>query len=178
MRLPRKREISNSGILTRAASLGRVTLHGEAQRLRSVRRVGDRRADSHGRVGRAALRPRDVRPKAEPRKNKSQGGHPAPRRDATPNRSPARALKALDIDGPVLVIGPNAAMRVRGGALDVEQGFSKDRVRVRIDVDLAHSYRLAGQEFAEGVEQDGVRLLIRARKARRKRSRVRLRKPN
>jgi hypothetical protein len=37
--------------------------------------------------------------------------------------------------GPVLVIGPNAALRVRGGALDVEHGFEPDRVRVRIDVD-------------------------------------------
>jgi hypothetical protein len=37
--------------------------------------------------------------------------------------------------GPVLVIGPNAALRVRGVALDVEHGFSKDRERLRIDVD-------------------------------------------
>ena len=52
-----------------------------------------------------------------------------------PDRSPARALRALDMGGPVLVIGPNAALRVRGGALDVEHGFKPDRVRVRIDVD-------------------------------------------
>jgi hypothetical protein len=52
-----------------------------------------------------------------------------------PVRSPARALRALNMGGPVLVIGPNAALRVRGGALDVEQGFSPDRVRVGIDVD-------------------------------------------
>lgn len=37
--------------------------------------------------------------------------------------------------GPVLVIGPDAALRVRGGALDVEHGSGKDRVRIRIDVD-------------------------------------------
>jgi hypothetical protein len=52
-----------------------------------------------------------------------------------PARSPARALGALDMGGPVLVIGPNATLRVRGGALGVEHGFKPDRVRVRIDVD-------------------------------------------
>jgi hypothetical protein len=36
---------------------------------------------------------------------------------------------------PVLVIGPDAALRVRGGGLDVEHGSGKDRVRVKIDVD-------------------------------------------
>jgi hypothetical protein len=36
---------------------------------------------------------------------------------------------------PVLVIGPDAALRVRGGALHVEHGSGKDRVHVRIDVD-------------------------------------------
>jgi hypothetical protein len=36
---------------------------------------------------------------------------------------------------PVLVIGADAALRVRGGALDVEYGSGKDRVHVRIDVD-------------------------------------------
>ena len=36
---------------------------------------------------------------------------------------------------PVLVIGPDAALRVRGGALDVEHGSGKDRLHVRIDVD-------------------------------------------
>jgi hypothetical protein len=46
------------------------------------------------------------------------------------DRSPARALGAM-----VLVIGPNAALRVRGGALDVVHGFKPDLVRVRIDVD-------------------------------------------
>ena len=50
-------------------------------------------------------------------------------------RPPARALRALDTGGPVLVIGPNAALRVRGGALDVEHGFKPDRRRLRIDVD-------------------------------------------
>src|ERR1700722_15013286 len=31
-----------------------------------------------------------------------------------PNRSRTRALRALDMGSPVLVIGPNAALRVRG----------------------------------------------------------------
>src|SRR5208282_3818300 len=53
----------------------------------------------------------------------------------TPSRPPARALRAMDMGGPVLVIGPNAALRVRGGALDVEHGFKPDRERLRIDVD-------------------------------------------
>ena len=52
-----------------------------------------------------------------------------------PGRPLARAPRALDTGGPVLVIGPNAALRVRGGALDVEHGAGKDRVHVRIDVD-------------------------------------------
>ena len=30
----------------------------------------------------------------------------------------------MDTGGPVLVIGPNAALRVRGGALDVEHGLN------------------------------------------------------
>jgi hypothetical protein len=38
-------------------------------------------------------------------------------------------------EAPVLVIGPDAALRVRGGALAVEHGSGKDRVHVRIDVD-------------------------------------------
>ena len=50
-------------------------------------------------------------------------------------RPPARALTALDMGGQVLVIGPNAALRVRGEALDVEHGSGKDRVHLRIDVD-------------------------------------------
>ena len=54
-------------------------------------------------------------------------------------RRPAPPLKprtSLRLDqGSVLVIGPNAALRVRGGALDVEHGFKPDRVRVRIDID-------------------------------------------
>ena len=40
---------------------------------------------------------------------------------------------------PVLVVGPDAALRVRGGALDVEHGSGKDRVHVRIDVDGAEA---------------------------------------
>ena len=50
-------------------------------------------------------------------------------------RPPVRALIATGVGGPVLVIGPNAALRVRGGALDIEHGFKPDLVRVRIDID-------------------------------------------
>jgi hypothetical protein len=59
----------------------------------------------------------------------------APVETRPPGRPPARALRAKDRGGPVLVIGPNAALRVRGGALEVEHGFKPDRVRVRIDID-------------------------------------------
>ena len=92
--------------LTRAASPGKIPLHGEAQRLRSVRRGGDRRADRHGRnhggrclsplrrVGCPAVHSLDVRPKAEPHKNESQAVVPAPRRDATPQSSAGSGLKS------------------------------------------------------------------------------------
>jgi hypothetical protein len=60
---------------------------------------------------------------------------PAPVEKRSPGRPPARALRALGMGGPVLVIGPDAALRVRGGALDIEHGSGKDRVHVRIDVD-------------------------------------------
>jgi hypothetical protein len=68
--------------LTRAASPGKIPLYGGAQRLGSVRRGGDRRADSHARnhggrrverlyrFGRAALRPLDVHRSVEPREGK------------------------------------------------------------------------------------------------------------
>jgi CRISP-associated protein Cas1 len=52
-----------------------------------------------------------------------------------PARPPVRALRALDVGCQVLVVGPEASLRVRGGALDVEHGFKPDRVRLRIDVD-------------------------------------------
>jgi hypothetical protein len=55
-------------------------------------------------------------------------GHEIRERAGAPDRSRAQA-------GPVLVIGPDGALRVRGGALDVEHGFKPDRVRLRIDVD-------------------------------------------
>jgi CRISPR associated protein Cas1 len=55
-------------------------------------------------------------------------GHEIRKRAGALDRSRAQA-------GPVLVIGPDAALRVRGGALDVEHGSGKDRVHVRIDVD-------------------------------------------
>ena len=55
-------------------------------------------------------------------------------------RNPKRGVSGDEIRkragaAPVLVIGPDAALRVRGGALDVEHGSGKDRVHVRIDVD-------------------------------------------
>jgi hypothetical protein len=46
------------------------------------------------------------------------------KRAGAPDRSRAQL-------GPVLVIGPNAALRVRGGVLNIEHGFKPDRVRVR-----------------------------------------------
>src|ERR1700733_10302547 len=55
-------------------------------------------------------------------------GHEIRKRAGAPDRSRAKA-------GPVLVIGPDAALRVRGGALDVEHGAGEDRLHVRIDVD-------------------------------------------
>lgn len=64
------------------------------------------------------------------RRNLKRGvsAHEIRKRAGAPDRSRAQA-------GPVLVIGPDAALRVRGGALDVEHGSGKDRVHVRIDVD-------------------------------------------
>jgi hypothetical protein len=55
-------------------------------------------------------------------------GHEIRKRAGAPDRSRAQA-------DPVLAIGPDAALRVRGGALDVEHGSGNDRVHVRIDVD-------------------------------------------
>jgi hypothetical protein len=52
-----------------------------------------------------------------------------------PGHPPARALRAMDMGCLVLIIGADAALRVRGGALDVEYGSGKDRIHVRIDVD-------------------------------------------
>ena len=59
----------------------------------------------------------------------------APVETRPPGRPPARALRAPDMGGPVLVIGPNSALRVLGGPLDVEHGFKPDRARLRINVD-------------------------------------------
>ena len=143
MRLPRGAKYQIARHLTRAASPGKIPLHGEAQRLRSVRRGGDRRADSHGAKPRRPTRDRRyaataVRPCARATfagalsrarisaglpiavnamRNLKRGvsGHEIRKRAAAPGRSRAQA-------GPVLVIGPDAALRVRGGALDVEHG--------------------------------------------------------
>ena len=59
----------------------------------------------------------------------------APVETRPPGRPPARALRAPDMGGPVLVIGPDSALRVLGGPLDVEHGFKPDRARLRINVD-------------------------------------------
>src|SRR6516225_4641338 len=50
---------------------------------------------------------------------------PAPVEKRPPGRPPARPLRTLDMGGPVLVTGPDAALRVRGGALDVEHGSGR-----------------------------------------------------
>ena len=68
-------------------------------------------------------------------RTRARGLSPLPVETRSIGRPPARVLRALDTGGPVLVIGPNAALRVRGEALDVEHGSGKDRVHLRIDVD-------------------------------------------
>ena len=78
-----------------------------------------------------------------------------------PDRSWARALRALGMVGPVLVIGPNAALRVRGGALDVEQGFKPDRVRVRIDVDQPKPAAILFDAHGEFLTGEAIRWCAR-----------------
>ena len=78
-----------------------------------------------------------------------------------PDRSRARALRALDTGGPVLVIGPNAALRVRGGALDVEHGFKPDRVRVRIDVDQPKPAAILFDAHGEFLTGEAIRWCAR-----------------
>jgi hypothetical protein len=76
-----------------------------------------------------------------------------------PDRSPARALRALDMGGPVLVIGP--ALRVRGGALGVEHGLKPDRVRVRIDVDQPKPAAILFDAHGEFLTGEAIRWCAR-----------------
>jgi hypothetical protein len=114
--------------LTRPASPVRIAPHGEGQRLRSVRRGGNRRADSRRRnhddrclsplrrVGCTAVRPRHVRSKAEPRKNESQAVVPA-RRDATIQSFPVSGPKSARDRRPRPCHRPERGLaRPRGGA--------------------------------------------------------------
>ena len=81
-------------------------------------------------------------------------GHEIRKRAGAPDRSRAQA-------GPVLVIGPNAALRVRGGALDVEHGSGKDRVHVRIDVDEPKPAAILFDAHGEFLTGEGIRWCAR-----------------
>jgi hypothetical protein len=63
--------------------------------------------------------------------------------------------------GPVLVIGPNAALRVRGGVLDVEHGFKPDLVRVRIDVDEPNPAAILFDAHGEFLTGEAIRWCAR-----------------
>jgi hypothetical protein len=78
-----------------------------------------------------------------------------------PDRSPARALRAVDMGGPVLVIGPNAALRVRGRALVAEHGLKPDLVRVRIDVDQPKPAAILFDAHGEFLTGEAIRWCAR-----------------
>ena len=63
--------------------------------------------------------------------------------------------------GPVLVIGPDAALRVRGGALDIEHGSGKDRVHVRIDVDEEKPVAILFDAHGEFLTGEAIRWCAR-----------------
>jgi CRISPR-associated protein Cas1 len=63
--------------------------------------------------------------------------------------------------GPVLVIGPDAALRVRGGVLDIEHGFKRDRVRVRIDVDQPKPAAILFDAHGEFLTGEAIRWCAR-----------------
>ena len=86
---------------------------------------------------------------------------PASVETRSPGRPLARTLRALDKGGFVLVIGPNAALRVRGGALDVEHGFKPDRVRVRIDVDQPKPAAILFDAHGEFLTGEAIRWCAR-----------------
>jgi hypothetical protein len=67
----------------------------------------------------------------------------------------------MDMGGPVLVIGPDAALRVRGGALDVEHGFKPDRVRVRIDIDQPKPAAILFDAHGEFLTGEAIRWCAR-----------------
>src|SRR5208337_1953177 len=85
----------------------------------------------------------------------------APVETRPPGRPPARALRAMDMGCPVPVIGPNAALRVRGGALAVEHGFKPDRVRVRIDVDQPKPAAILFDAHGEFLTGEAIRWCAR-----------------
>ena len=89
----------------------------------------------------------------------------SPRRSAPPGR-PFRAARLRTIlparheaadAPPVLVIGPNAALRVRGGALDIEHGPAAERSRVRLDIDDANPHTILFDGHGEFLTGEAIR---------------------
>ena len=76
-------------------------------------------------------------------------------RRSAPNILPARH-KAADAP-PVLVIGPNAALRGRGGALDIEHGPAAERSRVRLDIDDAKPHTILFDAHGEFLTGEAIR---------------------
>jgi CRISP-associated protein Cas1 len=133
--------------LTRAARGGKIPLMGRgsvcdpfdaaaiAERIAAGETTG---ADAYRRYAASAARPcarSTFAQRLSLARTRAGGLSAPPVEKRSPGRPPARALSPLDMGGPVLVIGPDAALRVRGGALDVEHGLKPDRERLRIDVD-------------------------------------------
>jgi hypothetical protein len=120
--------------------------------------------DAYRRYAAAAARPcaRATFAQKLSRARTRAGGLTSPLVDTRPpDRSWARALRALDMGGPVLVIGPNATLRVRGGALGVEHGFKPDRVRVRIDVDQPKPAAILFDAHGEFLTGEAIRWCAR-----------------
>ena len=156
MRLPRKRKISNSAAFGRGPrapsrfhSMGRRSVCDPFDAAAIVERIttGETTAaDAYRRYAATAVRPYaratfagalsrarvgaglPIAVNAMRNLKRGVSGHEIRKRARAPDPSRAQA-------GPVLVIGQDSALRVRGGALDVEHGSGKDRVHVRIDVD-------------------------------------------
>ena len=59
------------------------------------------------------------------------------------------------------MIGPDAALRVRGGALDVEHGTGKDRVHIRIDVDETKPAAILFDAHGEFLTGEAIRWCAR-----------------
>src|SRR3984957_11551010 len=81
-------------------------------------------------------------------------GHKTRRRAGAPGRSRAQA-------GPVLVIGPDAALRVRGGALHVEHGAGKERLHVRVDGDQPKPAAILFDAHGEFLTGEAIRWCAR-----------------